>query len=204
MTFTARAALCCAALLAGETGLAGAAAAPEPLESGLARCAGIGAADARLACYDALAAHRANVGAPVASAPAPAAASAAAAAAVAAAPVVAGATAAAPPPTAAAAAAVPSAAAPDPATALENFGLTAKQLHAPDTRPQSIQAHVSEVIFNDANRRGYVVLDNGQTWVVTDGELLLNVGEAVTVKRAALGSYMMTSKNRAYHVRRVR
>ena len=120
----------------------------------------------------------ANAGAPVAAANAPvhAPAPAPTATAPATAPAVA-------PPVAAAAAATRS------ATALENFGLSAKQLHAPDTRPEFIQAHVSEVIINDANRRGYVVLDNGQTWVVNHGEPLLNVGEAVTVKRAALGWY---------------
>jgi hypothetical protein len=83
------------------------------------------------------------------------------------------------------------AAAPAPATTDRKFGLP-------------VQAHVTQVIVNQ-NQRGYLVLDNGQTWAITDGELLVDAGEAVTVRQAALGSFILTSESKhSYHVRRVR
>ena len=141
-------------------------------ESGLARCAAIAEASARLACYDALAgrATRDNSPAPV---PVP----------------------------------VPdraSAAPPDPAVATGNFGLSAVQQHTADQGPTAIEARITKVIVNQS-QRGYLVLDNGQTWAITEGEMLLDAGEAVTIRRAALGSFMLTSASkRSYHVRRVR
>ena len=106
----------------------------------------------------------------------------------------------APLPTAAATAAAP----PDPEAETRNFGLSATQLHTADQGPKAIQAHIVKVIV-DQSRRGYLVLDNGQTWAILDGEMLLDTGEAVTVSRAALGSFMLSSaSNHSYHVRRVR
>jgi hypothetical protein len=51
-----------------------------------------------------------------------------------------------------------------------------------------------------------VVLEGGQTWVLT--ELLddprLGPGDLVTIKRGALGSFMMTTPSKhQYHVRRI-
>jgi len=55
---------------------------------------------------------------------------------------------------------------------------------------------------------GRVVLDNGQLWVFTDSEAeadaRLNPGDPVTIKRAALGSFLMkTASNHSYHVHRL-
>ena len=163
----------CSAVLALVTGLSLSSAAIST-ESGLARCATIVEADARLACYDALAgrATRNNSSVPV---PVPA-----------------------PAPDRA------SAAPPDPAVATGNFGLSAVQQHTADQGPTAIEARITKVIV-DQSQRGYLVLDNGQTWAITEGEMLLDAGEAVTIRRAALGSFMLTSASkRSYHVRRIR
>jgi hypothetical protein len=147
-------------------------------ESGLTRCAAIVEAGARLACYDALAgrATRDNSPAPVpAAVPVPV-----------------------PAPERA------SAAPPDPAVATGYFGLSAVQRHTADQGPMAIEARITRVIV-DQSRRDYLVLDNGQTWAITQGEMLLDAGETVTIRRAALGSFMLTSASkRSYHVRRVR
>jgi len=149
-------------------------------ESGLTRCAAIVEAGARLACYDALAGRATRDNSPAsasASAPVPV-------------PV--------PVPDRA------SAAPPDPAVATANFGLSAVQQHTADQGPTAIEARITKVIV-DQSQRGYLVLDNGQTWAITEGEMLLDAGEAVTIRRAALGSFMLTSASkRSYHVRRVR
>jgi hypothetical protein len=50
-----------------------------------------------------------------------------------------------------------------------------------------------------------VVLDSGQTWTVMDNDGRLAAGDAVTIKRAALGSFLMlTPSNHRYRVRRVK
>ena len=92
----------------------------------------------------------------------------------------------------------------DPAAASRNFGLSAAQQHTVDQGPKAIQAHVTRVIVNQ-NRRSYLVLDNDQTWAITEGEMLLDSGEAVTISHGALGSFMLTSaSNHSYQVRRIR
>ena len=60
-------------------------------------------------------------------------------------------------------------------------------------------------IIVDQNQHGIVVLDNGQYWKLLEGEMLMDTGEAVTISRAALGSFMLTSaSHHSYHVRRLR
>jgi hypothetical protein len=195
------------ALLCSAVALLGASpapAAPETITTELARCVTMASSEARLACYDALAGRSAkssaSSAAPGASAsvhPVPAAGTPAAVAPAAAAAMVAPAPAPAPVP-------VP-VAPPDPAEAAKNFGLSSTQLHSAPQGPQAIEAHVTKVTVDQAFRN-YVVLDNGQTWASTDGDLQLDSGERVTIKRAALGSFMLvsTTSKHSYHVRRVR
>jgi len=174
-----------------------AAAAPGP---DLARCAALAAPDARLACYDTLAGRASTpppatppsaavpatpIATPTAPTPAPTAASAPVPSPAPAAP--------APPVTAAAAAS-------DPA----NFGLTPAQVHAAPTGPTSIQARVAKFA---ASRFGQptVLLDNGQTWVLVEGgeDAGLSPGDPVTIKRALLGSFLLSTPSKhSYHVRR--
>ena len=183
----------CAASLAGICAmlLASLAARSATVSAGdLARCAAIAGPDLRLACYDALAGRPPDHSAPTVATPL-----------VAAPPTVAVAHASAPP----APAAPPSAAAKDDPA---NFGLTAAQVHpvAPPG-PSAVQAHVAQII-QSATGFGHpiVVLDNGQTWIFTEAadDSRFGAGDAVTIKRAALGSFMMTTpSHHTYHVHRL-
>ena len=193
MTGTVRAGLLCVA--AALPSVASSATAAANVESGLSHCAAISEADARLACYDTLAGRSPHdqASVPVHAAPAPTAATLPAAA-----PVAPAASTAAPPPPATAAAPA------DPAAATRNFGLSAAQLHTADQGPKAIEAHIVRIIV-DQNQHGIVVLDNGQYWKLLEGEMLMDTGEAVTISRAALGSFMLTSaSHHSYHVRRLR
>jgi phospholipase A1 len=145
----------------------------------------IASASARLACYDALARRAGDAPAAMSVATPPATPAGPAATATATATATAGST--------------------ESADAIQNFGLSSAQRHAPPQGPESIQAHVAEFIV-DQLQRNYVVLDNGQTWASTDGGMLLDAGELVTVSRGALGSFMLksTTSRHSYHVRRVR
>jgi hypothetical protein len=161
--------------MVAATAKAAAAGAPSCTDE-LARCAGIAALDARVACYDSLA-HRAVE---AAAAPAP--------------------TTAAPAPTTAAPASAAAIAAQDP----NNFGLTLAQQHMAFAGPTSVKARIT-AISSDPNGQTYIVLDSGQKWEVTDNDGWLSKGDTVTIKRAALGSFLLkTPANHSYSVRRVR
>jgi hypothetical protein len=167
-------------------------AATAPTASDLARCAAMAAPDARLACYDSLSA----AATPIVPASTPAPTVSARPAAPKAASVAASKQAPAPATTTPAA---PSEDLNDP----RNFGLNAAQLHAPPPGPQSIQARVAKVSRGRVGT-AYVVLDNGQTWTYTDEDSRLGPGDLVTIKRAVLGSFLMTTPSkRSYHVQRV-
>ena len=143
-------------------------------ESKLARCAAIDDANARLACYDALAGRKSQDVAQTTVTP-----------------------------STTASAAAPAPTAPDPAVAAQKFGLSNVQQHKAEEGPSAIEAHVTKALV-DRNRRTYLLLDNGQTWLVTDDEVQLDAGEAVPIRRAALGSFMLTSaSHHSFHVRRI-
>ena len=94
----------------------------------------------------------------------------------------------------------PAAIAADP----KNFGLTPAQQHTTDLGPKSIAAQIS-IVSSDQSGRTLIVLDNGETWTVTDNDGRLSSGDAVTIKRAALGSFLMfTASNHSYRVRRIK
>jgi hypothetical protein len=68
--------------------------------------------------------------------------------------------------------------------------------------PDQLTAVVTEVKF-DHSGNVFVSLDNGQLWTFKDAEALLRHGEVVTIHRAALGSYLMTTSDRhTYRVQR--
>ena len=168
-------------------------AATAPSGDEMAHCASIQAPDSRLSCYDTLA-HRPPDKVPAAVAkttppavPASSATSSSPASAV-------------PAATAGQAPATVAAVAADP----QNFGLTAVQQHTADLGPKSETAHIS-IVSSDQAGRTFVVLDSGQTWTVMDSDGRLSSGDAVTIKRAALGSFLMlTPSNHSYRVRRVK
>jgi hypothetical protein len=161
-------------------------------EDDLARCAGIAAPNERLACYDALElAHRRANNTAAAGAEKPAAA-------------------ATPKPAAApaSAAALESAAAPTSPAAIsaadpKNFGWSPAQQHIAFAGPASIKVHIEAL--RAANGKTLIVLDNGQTWTVAENDGWLSKGDEITIKRAALGSYVLKStSNHTYYVRRVK
>jgi hypothetical protein len=172
-----------ALLLAGFAAAAGA----SPSDEDMARCAAVVSREARLECYDVLA-HRPPDKAPTV-------------AAAASAPVVAHAIA--PAASAGAASAAAASAAAASAGDPKNFGLTAKK-QSVDLGPKSIAARIS-IVSSDQNGGVFIVLDSGQTWTVLDNDGRLAAGDAVTIKHAALSSYlMMTPSNHSYRVSRVK
>lgn len=95
----------------------------------------------------------------------------------------------------------------------EQFGLTPDQIER--ARPaaeraaadvQKLTATVTAVEYR-GNGRFVATLDNGQLWsqVETNTKVRVAIGDSVTVRRAALGSYLLTSgRGIATRVRRVR
>jgi hypothetical protein len=148
--------------LGAIAGRAAGAAAPVPSANDLAHCAAIVAADARLACYDALA------------------------------------------PAASATPAAP-ARPPDTRTDAKAFGLPKPVPVAAPEVPELIHALVTQVTVGRLDGGSIsVLLDNGQTWTVAASEVQLKAGDSVTIKRAALGSYLLTTQAKhSYRVRRL-
>jgi hypothetical protein len=140
--------------------------------SELTHCASIKAADQRLACYDTLVLNKAPAPAPSKAVAAVPAASASAGSAAAAAP--------------------GAAAAAAPAAAAGSFGMSA---HPAPTPEQSVQVITGHVVSATSDRQGnvYVTLDNGQSWTYQDSGGAPAVGAEMTVRRASLGSYLITT-----------
>jgi hypothetical protein len=84
----------------------------------------------------------------------------------------------------------------------QKFGLSEMQLHLTHAGLQAIHARVSRII-TDQTRQHYVMLNNGQTWMMEGEDARLGVGDLVTIKRASLGSFLMlTPSKRSYRVSR--
>jgi hypothetical protein len=150
------------------------------LERALAHCAAIAAAGDRLACYDELAAGHTRT-----------------------------ATVASPSVSPAASPATSPAASPQgaPTAAKEDFGLSTAQVQKaqPVQKPQieSIKASVAGIGTSSIGRM-LVQLDNGQSWELDSADPLLAVGDAVTIARGALGSFLLTTPSRrTHHARRL-
>jgi hypothetical protein len=158
-------------------------------DADMRRCAAIPARDARLDCYDALAHQLSHKAAASSATQVPATPQAAA-------PAVSPAATAAPASSAATAAVV----AGDP----KNFGLTPAQQHTIDAGPKLITANIS-ILSSDQKGTTLIVLDNGETWSIADSDGWLATGQAVRIKRASMGSYLMLiPSNHSYHVRRLK
>jgi len=171
-----------------------------PASPPLAACADITDSAARLACYDKLAGRGAAPAGPQAPAapPQPDGAQAAVATvptAVAPVPTTAPAPAAAPGSTAAAA--------PAPSSP-QSFGLYGAEHPRPPPATPALEARIV-ALGKSAGDHMTVTLDGGALWVlVDDSNSLLAVGDTVTIKRAALGSYLMsTPTKRTHRVRRL-
>jgi hypothetical protein len=153
----------------------------------MAHCADIQSRDTRLSCYDALA-QRAPDEAPAVAATSPAIPATPTAPAV-------------PAP-------APAAQAPTTVAAVvadpKNFGLNATQTHIAELGPKSQASHIS-ILSSDQTGQTFVVLDSGQTWTVMDPDGWLSTGDAVTIKRANFGSYLMFApSHHSYRVRRIK
>jgi hypothetical protein len=85
----------------------------------------------------------------------------------------------------------------------QSFGMIKPPADKPP-EPSRMEAKVLDVTTDS---RGAVTahLDNGQAWTLDDGAVMLRAGDAIVIKRAALGSFLMTTPtNRVYRVRRLR
>jgi hypothetical protein len=95
---------------------------------------------------------------------------------------------------------------PVPKPTKEDFGLTvlqARKTASPPPQIQSIDALVSS-IGQSASGRMLITLDNGQSWELDSPDVLLAAGSAVSIQRAALGSFLLTtSLKRTHRVRRI-
>ena len=59
-------------------------------------------------------------------------------------------------------------------------------------------------VRSDRQYNVYATLDNGQIWTFNDSNAALRSGDPVSIKRGALGSYLLvTADHHSYHVRRV-
>jgi hypothetical protein len=156
------------------------AAAPTASAAELARCAAITAADERLACYDAL------VCAGIAAADERLACYDALAK----------------PKTRPQAAPADAARPEGGGNEVKNFGVVRRRLPPKPEGPELIRVLVTKV---SVDRLGNVdvSLENGQSWTFNDPDVLLRSGDAVTIRRAALGSFLMTTPRRhTYRVQR--
>jgi hypothetical protein len=92
---------------------------------------------------------------------------------------------------AAAPAAAAGGAAAGAAAAAGGFGMSTHTVPS-EQATQLISAHV---VSSSGDRQGnvYVVLDNGQKWTYPDASGPPQAGGEVTIRRAALGSYLLTT-----------
>jgi hypothetical protein len=183
-----------ARLLLVLLGVSGTAAAVDPIAD-ISRCAAVAGRDERLACYDSLGARYAmRKGTSVAPAT-PAAAAAPAAAAVPPAPV------AQPQPTA------PVAKAAASTESRADFGLKANQMPKDPEAPKKLTTIEGVVSGFGRSPDGHQVvrLDDSQSWeLLADSDPLLTPGAKVSIRRALLGSFIMTTPSgREHRVKRL-
>ena len=89
-----------------------------------------------------------------------------------------------------------------PVDANQNFGIAKPRAPTLPKQSLSVEAHVTRVSIGRLGRK-VVVLDNGQTWVATEDDTRVETGDAVTIRRAALGTFLMTTPSRrSYRVQR--
>jgi hypothetical protein len=145
-------------------------------DSRLNVCAAIELPGERLACYDQLAGRIPSKGGSAAASAPP----------LPSAPATPLAPAAAPAPTA-------------PAASPDSFGLyTVEHPRAPKPPAAALSAKVAG-LGSSAGGRVTVSLQDGQVWELDDADPLLTAGDLVTIRRAAFGSYLMTTRDGRTH-----
>ena len=94
----------------------------------------------------------------------------------------------------------PSIAAP---SSTESFGLRPVQM-APRETIGTVAAQVDHIAVSRGGRT-VLVLDNQQSWELDGGDELLAPGDAVTISRASLGSFLLrTARGRTHRATRIR
>jgi hypothetical protein len=96
-------------------------------------------------------------------------------------------------------------------TAEQQFGLSQQQARATAPKPvenkgpEKIQSAATEIKRKPLGEL-VISLENGQVWEQTEVDSTVHIksGDAVTVSKAAFGSFMMTSGHSTLRVRRVR
>jgi hypothetical protein len=176
--------------------------------SDLSRCAAVADRDERLLCYDGLATRyaRPQKAAPTAAtkaSPAETSPTSTTSSTAGAAPAVPTA----PAPVAAPATPTPALAGRAPAAESKaDFGLTAAQKRKELDEPVKAQA-IDGLVTGfgmSSNGRPWVRLDNAQSWELDQADSLLSVGDKVTIRRATLGSFLLTTPTKRIHrVRRL-
>ena len=84
----------------------------------------------------------------------------------------------------------------------QNFGMSRHEQTAP-SQPEAIKALVTQ-ITTDRQYNVHVTLDNGQIWTFNASDSPLRAGDAVTIKRSALGSYLLsTADHHSWHAQRL-
>jgi hypothetical protein len=83
------------------------------------------------------------------------------------------------------------------------FGLSAMQ-RGPVEEVKAITGKVTR-FGQSKDGKPTIALDNDQVWELDSSNPLLVVGDAVTIRRAALGSFLLTTpQKRTHHARRLR
>lgn len=88
------------------------------------------------------------------------------------------------------------------ARAKDDFGLSAAQ-RTPEATLSNIEARVVK-LGRSSSGRPTMRLDNGQVWELDSDDPLLAEQQLVTIRRAALSSYLLTTQHKRIHrVRRI-
>jgi hypothetical protein len=101
-------------------------------------------------------------------------------------------------PAAAAPAASAAAAATAPQAKPQSFGLYAAEHPTPPPSASSVTGTVT-ALGRSASGRPTVTLEDGQLWELDDADPLLAAGDVVSIHRAALGSFEMTTPSKRTH-----
>ena len=92
---------------------------------------------------------------------------------------------------------------PKAAAPTENFGLNPIQRPTVEEAPRAITARVTG-LGRSAGAHRTIRLDNDQLWEVEADDAVLAPGDLVTIRHAALASYLLTTpQSRTYRVRRL-
>jgi hypothetical protein len=83
------------------------------------------------------------------------------------------------------------------------FGLTAVQRGVTYAGPAKISARIASISSSVSDT--FVTLDSGQVWAVAANDGRLSAGDAITIKRASMGSYLIVApSHNTYRAKRLK